>query len=208
MQESFIVENISISIFKLLLIYSSIIFFFKLIENRTYHRLVFFLSSLVLINFLLLFEKFKLQSQDEIVVFHKNRSSLIGVRKGDELSIYSSDKTTGNNRILKDYLIGNGLNKYTLKFKKDYLLFSKNKVLLIVDSIGCYQFTSIKPSIIVLQNSPKINLERLIDFHKPELIVTDASNYKNYIKIWEQTCLKMRTPFYNTLEKGAFILKK
>ena len=207
-QESFIVENISISIFKLLLIYVAIIIFFKWIEKRVFYRLVLSLCSIILIIGLLIFEKFNLQTQDEIVVFHKNKSSLTSVRKGEELSVYSSETTTGSNRILKDYLVGNGLKKYTLKLKKDYLLFSKNKVLLIVDSTGCYQFTSIKPSIIVLQNSPKINLERLIDFHKPELIVTDASNYKNYIKIWEQTCLKMKTPFYNTLEKGAFILNK
>ena len=78
---------------------------------------------------------------------------------------------------------------------------------MVVDSLGFYNFKSIKPSIILLQQSPKINLNRLIKTTKPKLIIADGTNYKSYLKGWENTCIKNKTPFYSTSQKGAYILK-
>ena len=41
--------------------------------------------------------------------------------------------------------------------------------------------TKQKPEIVVLIQSPKINLKRLISTIKPEQIIADGSNYKSYI---------------------------
>ena len=83
-----------------------------------------------------------------------------------------------------------------------------NETILIIDSLGFYNYKSIQPTIIVLQNSPKLNLERLLELLQPKLVVADASNYKSYINNWESTCIKNKTPFHNTLQKGAFIIKE
>ena len=53
-----------------------------------------------------------------------------------------------------------------------------------------------------------INLERLIAMHQPNIIIADGSNYKSYVEKWEETCLKKKTPFHSTMQKGAFILKE
>jgi competence protein ComEC len=42
----------------------------------------------------------------------------------------------------------------------------------------------------------------------PKIIIADGTNYKSYLKDWEETCLKNKTPFHNTLQKGAFVLNK
>ena len=73
--------------------------------------------------------------------------------------------------------------------------------------MGIYNVKSRKPDIILLSNSPKINLERLIDSLTPEQIVADGSNYKSYVARWKATCIKKKLPFHNTNEKGAYILK-
>ena len=62
-----------------------------------------------------------------------------------------------------------------------------------------------KNPIVVLQYSPKINLERLIQFVKPKQIVADGNNYKSFVKTWEGICRKQKTPFYYTGKNGAFM---
>ena len=80
--------------------------------------------------------------------------------------------------------------------------------ILIVDSLAFYKTGAFSPSIVILQNSPKINLERLIALHHPRIIIADGSNYKSYVENWKATCLKKKTPFHSTMQKGAFILKE
>jgi competence protein ComEC len=63
------------------------------------------------------------------------------------------------------------------------------------------------PEIVIIQQSPKINFERMIDLLQPTMIIADASNYKSYVMRWEETCLKKRTPFHYTNKKGAYIIK-
>jgi len=74
--------------------------------------------------------------------------------------------------------------------------------------MGLYKFTSVKPTMIILRQSPKINLERLLKELNPKIIIADGTNYKSYMKDWEEACLKNKTPFHNTLLKGAFVLNK
>jgi competence protein ComEC len=55
--------------------------------------------------------------------------------------------------------------------------------------------------------SPKINLNRLIDSIRPELIIWDGSNYKTYQERWKLTCEAKKTQFHQTSEKGAFLVR-
>jgi competence protein ComEC len=66
---------------------------------------------------------------------------------------------------------------------------------------------SFQPHFVLLRNSPKVNLNRVIDSLKPQHIIADASNYKSYIKRWQATCRHKKIPFHYTNEKGAFIVE-
>ena len=94
----------------------------------------------------------------------------------------------------------------TTSKKLQNLYYFKNKKILIIDSLGVYQ-KEIRPDIILLVQSPKLNLERLFQMYKPEIVIADASNFKSYIKVWEATCSKEKIPFHATGEKGFFSLK-
>lgn len=75
-----------------------------------------------------------------------------------------------------------------------------------MNSTACYS-KEIKPDILIITQSPKLNLERLFQSWKPKQIVVDASNFKSYVKIWEATCRKEKIPFHDTSEKGFYRLR-
>ncbi len=88
---------------------------------------------------------------------------------------------------------------------KNYVNF-KGKDILIIDSLGVYQLEKIINPIVILQDSPKINLERMLSILKPSLVIADGSNYKKDVLFWEKVSLKIDVPFHYTGQKGAFIL--
>ena len=80
----------------------------------------------------------------------------------------------------------------------------RDKSILIIDSLGVYTEKKEGWDYLVLTQSPKINLERLIDAIRPKLIIADGSNYRKYITRWEAACKKRKLPFHYTGEKGAY----
>jgi len=112
-----------------------------------------------------------------------------------------------NENPIKNYLVGTGIDSVSMAYKFKNLHFFRNESILIIDSLGIYKFSSIQPTIVVLRQSPEINLDRLLNSFHPRLIVVDGSNYKSYISNWEKSCIKNKTPFYSTMQNGAFKLK-
>jgi len=110
-----------------------------------------------------------------------------------------------NNRLIKTYLT----NQFVHPKVKDTLLQNiykfDHKLVLIVDSLGVYSEMDFIPNMVVLTQSPKINMNRLIQVLHPKLIIADGSNYKSYTSRWENTCKKKQVGFYNTATKGAFV---
>ena len=207
-QHFFIIKDIALSLVLMSALYGFIFLGFKWIEKKTFGRLILVLMAFICVQTVLIFEKKKLQSTNEFIVFNENRTSVVANRFGTDLSIYSSKDSIENLYSLKAYILGTGLKSAEKVAQNKNLFRFNNERILLIDSLGMFKFKSIKPSIIVLQNSPKINLKRLLQIHQPKLLIADASNYKSYVENWERTCLKNKTPFYNTMQKGAFILKE
>jgi len=206
-QEIFIIQNISFSLTLMLALYTFIFVTIKWIEKKVFYRFVFVLISMLFIQSILIFEKQKLQSTNELIIFNKRKTSIVGIRFGDLLTIASSDSINLKDYTIKPFLIGSGIGEEFEAMPILNLFKFKNEVILVVDSLGIYKYNPIKPSIVILQKSPKINLERLLKVLQPKLLVADGSNYKSYVAKWEQTCLKNKTPFHSTMQKGAYILK-
>lgn len=108
-------------------------------------------------------------------------------------------------RSITNYQVGNSIT--TIELDSINSIYKINdKLMLVVDSLGAYK-ASFKPDYVLLRNSPKINLKRLIEHLEPKLIIADGSNYKSYQKRWVETCLNKELPFHQTGKKGAFIIK-
>jgi competence protein ComEC len=77
--------------------------------------------------------------------------------------------------------------------------------LVILDSINTTLPIKVGISTLVLTQSPKINLERLLDSVSPQMVIADGSNYRSYVERWKATCHKKKLPFHYTGENGAFL---
>ena len=207
-QEDFLIRNISFSFFMVVASYVFIVFGIKLLTKRKPMRLIYFLVSVLLLQAVFIYEKKGLQSTNEFIVFQKSRFSMLALREGNQLNVFHNLDSVmfKKDRLIEQYKVG--LGNLELKQNKIQNFYKyNNQKILIIDSLGIYQSNNLKPDIIVLQQSPKINLVRIIDSLVPKIIIADGSNYKSYIKFWKETCNQKNTPFHSTSQKGAYILK-
>ena len=200
-QEAFLFSGISFSLWMMLSSYLLIIFGYRFFENRRRQRLIFFMMSVLFIQGVLVFEKIETESKSEFVVFNQRRVSVYGITTGNRF--YSSSE---EDRNVASYVVGENVQFEKLKDSIKFLKFNSQQII-IIDSLGIYEIHGLKSPIVLLQYSPKINLNQLIQEVQPSQIVVDASNYRSLVERWEQTCLETNTPFWNTSQNGAYILE-
>jgi competence protein ComEC len=207
-QEQFLLKEISISFFMTLACYFFIFFGILFLIKRTPKRCMYFLATVLLVQSVYLFEEKIANEKEVFIVFHKSRFSVIGLRTGVQMKIQDNLdalKLEESNAI-KPYTVAEYIKEVEKVNFKNYIRF-KEQDILIVDSLGGYQVSKLEKPIVVLQYSPKINLERLIQVLKPSFIIVDGSNYKSYANTWEIIAAKNQTPFYDTRKKGAFVIE-
>ena len=111
-----------------------------------------------------------------------------------------------NQYLLENYKVGESID-YSIQNISPNLFYFKGQPILMIDSLGVYDLPELQNPIIILQQSPKVNLEKVIEKLQPVQIIADGSNYKSYVKLWESTSIKTKTPFWSTYQNGAFIIK-
>lgn len=206
--ESFVLQNIPLSFSMMLIGYLLIISWTIWIEKPKFNKLLFALGSVLLFQTILFTTKWNSENNREFVVFNVMKKSIIAIKNGSAIALYTSEEIAKNSfeeRMLQTYATAKYSKIEVIKPIVNTFLFAHKKILLI-DSTSAYK-TSIQPDIVILSQSPKVNLERLLEIQKPELIIADASNYKSYIALWKRTCLKRKIPFHSTYEKGFYSLK-
>lgn len=205
-QDQFLIKDIPFNLLDVLVSFLLIITLLKLYKKRSYSNLKLLLFSILLFQCSFIFTEYSKPS-NQFIVFHKSRYSLIGSTTNNKIIVaHDFDSITlSNNNIIKNFTVGNHINNIEEdSLQSIYLL--KNKKLLIVDSLGVYNINSLQPDYVLLRQSPKINLNRLIDSIQPKHIIADGSNYKSYANRWEVICRKRKLPFHHTSNKGAFII--
>ena len=205
--EQFIIQEIPFNWQLLLSIYVLIIATIIWFKKPSYNRLVLAMMTLIIFQITYFQTHWTIQNQSELVIFNSKKSSLIAERKGEKIILYANDsllKSALNNKTLTSYSMGNFSNLKSKKRLQNLIYFNGNKIL-ILDSIGVYP-KDIRPDIVVLTQTPKINLERFLQIIKPKIVVADASNFRTIQKHWKATCLKEKIPFHATGEKGFYRL--
>ncbi len=207
-QESFLFQDISFGIVTAILSYLMIITFFKWIETKHQPYFKYMLVAILLFQSHLIIEKYKSSSTNEFVIFNTSRNTIIAERKGKMLNINHSLDSIHKSTALKAYKIGTRtqINKVDNKIKNVYG--SHSKKLLVIDSLGVFFNDKFSPELILLRDSPNINLERLLKSLHPKVIIADASNYKSHTLLWQKTCKNYNIPFHYTVRDGAFIDKR
>lgn len=206
--EWFVIRDISFNSYYLLTFYLMIISAVIWAKKPDYSKLIILLISLISVQVSLIYTKKEIESQHEMILYHTKKNTLISERTGKNISIYSSDTLAAKaskNNVLNAYLVGNYGNIKSVSKIKNTLFFNGEKIL-VIDSSGIYK-NKIQPDILLLTQSPKINLDRvLLDLH-PKFIISDASNSYSIQKKWKITCLKKGVPFHSTSENGFYKMK-
>ena len=206
-QEAFLFSDISFSFIKMFFSYLVIIACFQFFLKRNAKRCLFFLSSVVVFQSVFFYEKYHIEKNNEFIVFHKSRNSIVGIRTGSFLEVYNDmDSLVTKQNLLKNYKVGENI-QYQNYQKLPNILQLNKKIVLFIDTAGVYNLKDLQQPILVLRQSPKINIERLINTLQPTIIIADGSNYKSYVRRWKATCLKLQIPFWSTDELGAYIKK-
>lgn len=205
--ERFVIKDIPINLYMMISLFLIIIIWILWFKKPSFSKIVLGFTSIILFQIIVLNANYTNEKANEMIVFTKNKTSIITERKGKRISVYSNDsilKNIDDNLAIKSYMIANFC-KINKKKSISNLYYFKGKKILVIDSAAVY-LQDKKPDVLILINSPKISLERVFKSWKPEIVVADASNYKSYIKIWKGTCEKEKIPFHATAEKGFYKL--
>ncbi len=203
-KEAFLFDQISFDLTALILSYLILFFLSIFYYKRTFKNLM-VLGGCILVFQVVVQQLPALTSKNAFVIFHKSRYSVFGLQSNQHLEIHHDLDSINRLRMLNDYTIGVAIKtQSTNSIQRLYKV--DDKLLLVVDSLGIYTIKSVKPQWVVLRQSPKINLNRLIDSLSPELIIWDGSNYKSYQKRWKLTCEAKKIRYHQTSEKGAFLV--
>ncbi|WKB82287.1 ComEC/Rec2 family competence protein [Cellulophaga lytica] len=199
-QEAFLIKAISFNKIQMLFSYIFITLLFLFLAKKSFKRTAWMLSIILIYQTCLIYYNHQAFNKEELLILHQNKNTVVIHQSGKELKVHSSDSIINNNTI-QNIKIAERINNVTnYKLKNNYNY--NNNLLIIVDSLATYPKN--KNSIVLLTQSTKLNLNRLITEIKPKQIIADGSNYKSTVALWRSTCLKRKIPFYYTGEKGYY----
>jgi competence protein ComEC len=207
MQEAYIFENVYFPSGYVWTSYVCIIL--GIVSLKKKKKGVLFVFSCALVFFLLLhlWHNKENREKDVFVVFHKYKSSLLLKKSKAVIEVYT-DSRSRDSLYLKAYFRENfPIQKVAFREFENFHKF-QNKTIAVLDSVWKNTGDALKVQILILTNSPKLNLERLLRDSEVEQVVADGSNYPSYKERWRKTCQKWDVNYHDTTEKGAFIMSK
>ncbi len=204
----FIYRHIFFDLILLVLVYVALYTVLRCISALSFWRISALALCFSFISIYVLYQDKEFRSSSEFVVFHLYRNSLFLIKKGQRQEVYYSkdDKKTS-------YCLVNYNRQFVRKQEaehrkvKHFFRITGRRVMMIDQDIIDTDL-GFAPDIIVLMNSPKINLLRFVEKVKPSLIVADGSNYPGIKSLWKKTCEENGISFHDTAVDGALILSK
>ncbi len=200
--EHFIIKNIPFNhfiLFTSLLLITSVIIYSK---KPGYKRTVAVLVSLFIFQISLIGSMEFHRNQNEFIVFQYPKKTILASKENNMITLHSNDPSVKSNYVIKNYIENNFAKIDTICSLQNVYRANKNRIL-ILDEKGIYDLP-VKPEIILVTQSPKINFERVLSNLNPLLVIADGSNYKSMVDDWQKTCDQKNIPFHATSEKGYY----
>jgi competence protein ComEC len=198
--EQFIIRDIPFNFQMMAALYGLIFGIFIWLKKPSFGKLVFALMGIIIFQLSYFGTFWKTKNSEEFVVFNIRKKTLLVEKKGNKIHAYGDILPP-----MKNYAMAH-FSHVEKKSAVANTYWFGDKRILVIDKATVYPMT--KPDILILTGSPKINLERYLENHQPDMVVADGSNFKSYAAKWKQTCQKQKIPFHDTNEKGFFGLKK
>lgn len=201
-----IFEKISFNVFEVILILTGVIFLRYILLNTKFQNVIFFLGLILIFESENFYRAELMKNKQEIIVFHQNRNSILGIRNGKNMDVFVSDlndSTRIKKFILNPYTIHEQISEVNLfsmnkpvhsfYYKNRNVLLWKNKKIMIPEKNN-YSGLS-KADFIIIRNNTKIDISSIPDSAK---IIVDGSNYPNYLSEEKEV--------WKTRKNGAFVL--
>ena len=173
--------------------------------KHSFRRMAGVLFAVLVFQLVFMATAWQAKNGGELIIFHNRDATVLAQKENSRIIIYSTDSLALDNRTVKAYNKGNFNQQIQLTPLRNLLWYNGRKIL-ILDSLSVYP-PAIEPDVVLLIQSPKVNLERMLQELKPKQVVADATNYKTYVARWAATCRKQKIPFHATAEKGYYILR-
>ncbi|NNJ87993.1 MAG: DUF4131 domain-containing protein [Eudoraea sp.] len=204
-QEQFIFDDLSIDSVTLILGYILLYFIITGIQQRRSKWVINIGICVLSIQLWTFHRAFRSSQKEGIVVLQQMANTTLLYQKGRTLQVMSRDSS----RLVS--LVGNYAIKEfmgAIQYGNIPNVFSfDGKQWIVVDSSAIFPPYTAAPVTLLMTQSPRIHMERLLATAQPELVIADGSNYPADIARWKKSCKKLGLPFYATSEKGAYLLK-
>ena len=207
-RESFLFKNIFFTSKMMLAFYGVILFVFAFVKYFQKVLLYFILISILSFQLIYAFEFYQVYKHNKFYILHQSRTTVLAEKSGYQLNVYAKDTTKIQQlKFLENFKTELAIKDLKKLPQKNFYGINETENLLVIDSLGVYEIPkNTKADYILLSNSPKINLDRVLESLTPQQIIVDGSNYFSYVKRWKETCIKKKVPFHFTGKKGAFII--
>jgi competence protein ComEC len=202
--DQLVVKEIPINILLVMSLYAFLIAAIVYFRKPSYQKLGYVCLTVILLQGSFFYTRWTNQNKNELLVFNVKKATLIVERNGNNVVVFTN-ATLGKNNPIQPYITAN-FSKVIKEKGVPKLMYAINKKIVIIDSSVAYP-RNVQPDILLLRQSPKVNLNRVFHTCKPRLVIADASNFKSYVSLWKATCMKEKIPFHNTYEKGFYKLE-
>lgn len=203
---NFVIKDISFNNFILFGLSILIISIYMVFKKNTYKNLVICILSIIMFQSVYIYSQGMNKISDEFIVFQLPNNTILAEKFGNKINLYSNDTLAKENYIIKNYLHSNfstiNKTKEVLNVMEVYA-----KKMYVLDSTGIY-LKNLKPDILLITQSPRINFERALLEINPKVVIVDGSNYKTTVAIIKKSCKKQNIPFHSTSEKGYYKILK
>nr|WP_314603279.1 ComEC/Rec2 family competence protein [uncultured Capnocytophaga sp.] len=200
----FIIENIYFDDIMLFVSYFSLISGVIYLYIKKIHFLYFSLLSFLCLQTYLFYTKFQTGTTNELIVYQQYKKSMISIQEGNKMTLFSSDSVNFSNKYIKRLITEKHIKNLEYKPLPNVLPLKEINFLIIDDKF--YVDNSFPVDYLLLRNSPKIHLEKLLTQITPKLIIADGSNFYFSIEKWRKTCKEYQIPFHYTQEDGFLSL--
>ncbi|WP_228236207.1 ComEC/Rec2 family competence protein [Allomuricauda sp. M10] len=200
-QEGFLFKNIPFDSVQLILGYVVVVALVVFLSRPKWKLALILLTGIIGFQGWNLWNQVQIQNKENLILAHRSRNTVLLHQTGSTLQVYTTDSLSLGS-LIRDYSVAERIQKSEVEPIKNYYSINQ-QTLYVMDSLALYPQTS-KIDYLLLTQSPKVNLERVLDSIRPKMVLADGSNYKSVAKRWEKTCKQRKIPFHYTGEKGFF----
>ncbi|UYW01328.1 ComEC family competence protein [Flavobacterium agricola] len=198
-----VIQNIPFNKITFIAISLTIVILFCVFFKPNYKRVTLLLTSVLLSSILFGIVFINENKKAEFIVWNAPKLTLLTQEDNTEILVYTNNPDSVSyytSGLLQNHFI----KPLQLTKTPNYLLHQHKKIAIINDANYYNNGQATDSDYLILTQSPKINLERVIEMYQPKQIISDANNYKMYVERWGKTASKKNIPFYNTYKMGYY----